>query len=94
MFINETIQTKVEKEYDVAVCGGGVAGIAAALAAARQGKKTVLFERQFLLGGLGTVRNHYNIFAALRWIWASGILWYRRGAFAAVHFLWCGRQIS
>ena len=23
MFINETIQTKVEKEYDVAVCGGG-----------------------------------------------------------------------
>ena len=31
-----------------------MAGIAAALAAARQGKKTVLFERQFLLGGLGT----------------------------------------
>lgn len=54
MFINETIQTKVEKEYDVAVCGGGMAGIAAALAAGRQGKKTVLFERQFLLGGLGT----------------------------------------
>ena len=35
------------------MCGGGFAGISAALAAARQGKKVVLFERQFLLGGLG-----------------------------------------
>ena len=53
-FINETINTKVEDRYDVAVCGGGIAGIAAALAAARHGAKTVLFERQFMLGGLGT----------------------------------------
>ena len=29
-------------EYDVLVCGGGVAGIAAALAAARQGAKVLL----------------------------------------------------
>lgn len=42
------------EEYEVAVCGGGIAGISAALAAARQGKKTVLFEREFILGGLGT----------------------------------------
>ena len=54
MIINETISTKVMKEYDVAVCGGGIAGISAALASARQGKKTVLFEKQFMLGGLGT----------------------------------------
>lgn len=54
MFIQENIQTKVAEEYDVAVCGGGIGGIAAALAATRQGKKTVLFERQFVLGGLGT----------------------------------------
>lgn len=40
--------------YDVAVCGGGFAGISAALAAAREGKKVVLFEKQYLLGGLGT----------------------------------------
>lgn len=40
--------------YDVAVCGGGFAGISAALAAARAGKKVILFEKQFLLGGLGT----------------------------------------
>ena len=42
------------KKYDVAVCGGGFAGISAALAAARQGKKVVLFEKQYMLGGLGT----------------------------------------
>ena len=40
--------------YDVAVCGGGFAGISAALAAAREGKKVVLFEKQYMLGGLGT----------------------------------------
>ena len=54
MVITENLQTKVAADYDVAVCGGGFAGIAAALAAARTGKKTVLFERQFILGGLGT----------------------------------------
>ena len=31
-------------KYDVAVCGGGFAGISAALAAAREGKKVILFE--------------------------------------------------
>ena len=30
--------------FDVAVCGGGFAGISAALAAAREDKKVVLFE--------------------------------------------------
>lgn len=54
MTINEQIKTPVKKEYDVAVCGGGFAGISAALAAARQGSKVVLFEKQYMLGGLGT----------------------------------------
>lgn len=54
MFIEENIKTEVIKEFDVAVCGGGFAGISAALAAARQGRKVVLFERQFMLGGLAT----------------------------------------
>lgn len=40
--------------FDVAVCGGGFAGISAALAAAREGKKVVLFEKEYMLGGLGT----------------------------------------
>ena len=43
-----------ENYYDVAVCGGGFAGISAALAAAREGKRVVLFEKQYMLGGLGT----------------------------------------
>lgn len=42
------------KTYDIAVCGGGFAGVSAALAAARQGKKVILFEKQYILGGLGT----------------------------------------
>lgn len=40
--------------FDVAVVGGGSAGLAAALSAARQGARTVLVERQSLLGGMGT----------------------------------------
>ena len=43
-----------EAEYDVIVCGAGVAGVAAAVAAARQGARTVLIEKQCLLGGLAT----------------------------------------
>ena len=42
------------KQYDVAVCGGGFAGISAALAASREGKSVVLFEKEYMLGGLGT----------------------------------------
>ena len=52
--ISEVFSTPVVDTYDVAVCGGGFGGISAALAAARMGKKTVLFEREFMLGGLGT----------------------------------------
>lgn len=54
MVIKEEIKTEIKKEYDVAVCGGGFAGISAALAAARQGSRVVLFEKQYILGGLGT----------------------------------------
>lgn len=54
MMISERIETKVLKEYDVCVCGGGFAGISAALASARCGKRTVLFEKEYMLGGLGT----------------------------------------
>lgn len=54
MTISEQIKTEVKREYDVAVCGGGFAGISAALAAARQGSKVLLLEKQFMLGGLAT----------------------------------------
>lgn len=40
--------------YDTVVVGGGFAGIAAALAAARGGNRVLLCEREFVLGGLGT----------------------------------------
>lgn len=41
-------------QYDVVVCGGGVAGVAAAVAAARKGAKTLLIERGGMLGGTAT----------------------------------------
>ena len=42
------------KSYDVVVAGAGVAGCAAAEAAARQGARVALVEKQCLLGGLAT----------------------------------------
>ena len=54
MTIVEKLETKISAECDVLVCGGGFAGISAALAAARQGKKVMLLEKQYMLGGLGT----------------------------------------
>jgi len=43
-----------EYEFDVVVVGGGVAGICAALAAARHGAKTALIEATGSLGGMAT----------------------------------------
>ena len=44
----------VTARYDVIVCGGGAAGIGAALAAAEKGAKTALIERFGFLGGMAT----------------------------------------
>ena len=41
-------------EYDVIVAGGGPAGVAAAVSAARLGAKTALIERFGILGGMLT----------------------------------------
>jgi hypothetical protein len=55
--------------WDVLVAGGGMAGIAAAIAAARSGARTILLEKNGYLGGMGItgatgLHSFFNIFAA------------------------------
>ena len=54
---------------DVLVLGGGMAGIAAAIAAAHQGANTVLVDKAGWLGGMGAVgatglHSYFNVFDA------------------------------
>ena len=53
-FTEPSKQLTIYGSYDTVVVGGGFAGVAAALAAARGGNKVLLCERMFMLGGLGT----------------------------------------
>ena len=53
--ITYTKSIPVKKQYDVIVCGGGVAGVAAAVSAAKNGLSTLLLEKSNILGGLGTL---------------------------------------
>lgn len=45
----------IKRQYDIIVCGGGVAGVAAAVSAAKNGLSTLLLEKSNILGGLGTL---------------------------------------
>ena len=65
-------QIRLYGEYEVAVLGGGPAGIAAAVAAARAGRRTLLIERYGFLGGMGTAAGvtnfcglHANVFGEM-----------------------------
>ena len=53
--ITRTEEIPFYRNYDIIVSGGGVAGVAAALAAAREGKKVLLIEKTCILGGLATI---------------------------------------
>lgn len=53
-------RTPVQAEVDVLVLGGGPAGIAAAIAAARGGCRTLLVEAYGFLGGMGTAAGVTN----------------------------------
>lgn len=50
-----SVQLNVKKHYDVIVCGGGVAGCAAAISAAKNGASVLLLEKSNVLGGLATL---------------------------------------
>ena len=50
----QDIRMNEGKSYDVIVVGGGIAGVAAAVSAAREGGSVLLLEKQVNLGGLAT----------------------------------------
>ena len=68
-FIQESFKTPVRYECDVLVAGGGTAGVVAALAAARNGAKTILIDRYGFLGGTmlngaGPLHSFFNLYKA------------------------------
>ncbi len=52
--IDERLSTPVVDSADVIVVGGGIAGVAASVAAARQGADVMILEKTALFGGLAT----------------------------------------
>lgn len=55
MVLHLTEEVRECGQYDIIVAGGGFAGVAAAVAAARLGKRVMLVEKSQKLGGLGTL---------------------------------------
>jgi len=61
--VTETARAlRVRSTHDVVVCGGGLGGIAAAIAAARSGADTLLIERNSFLGGVATAGMCCSVF--------------------------------
>ncbi len=55
-------QIPVRGQYDVIVAGGGLGGIAAGVASARSGARTLLVERNSFVGGVATAGMCCSIF--------------------------------
>lgn len=62
--LQEEVTVTPAGSYDIVVVGGGIAGCAAALSAARMGKKVLLLEKMTMLGGLATA-GHIVIYLPL-----------------------------
>lgn len=70
-YMKETLKTPVRYRCDVAICGGGTAGITAALAAARNGVRTILIEENgyaggTLVNGAGPLHSFFNLYQAYK----------------------------
>ncbi|QHQ59628.1 FAD-dependent oxidoreductase [Anaerocolumna sedimenticola] len=68
-YITENLKTPIRYECDTVVAGGGTAGIVAAIAAARNGARTILIDRYGFLGGTlvngaGPLHSFFNLYKA------------------------------
>ena len=62
--LTQEVSYSLAGRYDIVVVGGGIAGCAAALSAARMGRKVLLLEKMTMLGGLATA-GHIVIYLPL-----------------------------
>ena len=62
----------MEKRYDLVVAGGGMAGVSAAVSAARHGLRVLIVEQSSMLGGLGTSGLMTMVMTSRRWFYGIG----------------------
>ncbi|MCE6989318.1 FAD-dependent oxidoreductase [Dyadobacter sp. CY323] len=75
--INKDVYKKKKLETDFLIAGGGMSGVCAAIAAARNGSKVVLIQNRSRLGGNASseIRMHISGASALQQVWReTGIL--------------------
>ena len=75
--INKDVYKKKKLETDFLIAGGGMSGVCAAIAAARNGSKVVLIHNRSRLGGNASseIRMHISGASALQQVWReTGIL--------------------